>query len=118
MEDHTQFYRDISVICVPITFDEGVGLYLCEAFAAGRPAVEPATGSFEEVIADAGVVYSPNNSDALAEALEKLLTDPAFYQTCCQNALKLSHNRYNSQVLADKLLNLYNHASGIIDGDF
>jgi len=111
LEDHTQFYCDISVICVPIKFDEGVGLYLCEAFAAGRPAVEPATGSFEEVVADAGVVYSPNNSDALADALEKLLTDSALYQTCCQNALRLSKNRYNSRVMAEKLVSLYNSTS-------
>ena len=107
LKDHTQFYREISVICVPIRFDEGVGLYLCEAFAAGRPAVEPATGSFEEVIADAGVIYSPNNSESLVEALEKLLTDPALYQQCCQNALRLSQNRYNSKVLSEKLLSLY-----------
>ncbi|MDR2232073.1 MAG: glycosyltransferase family 4 protein, partial [Tannerella sp.] len=68
VEAHPQFYSDISVICVPITFDEGVGLYLCEAFAAGRPAVEPATGSFPEIVGEAGIVYKPNNSDALADA--------------------------------------------------
>ena len=107
LEYHTQFYKEISVICVPVTFDEGVGLYLCEAFAAGRPAVEPATGSFVEVVEDAGVVYSPNDSDALANALEKLLTDPTLYQTCCQKALQLSKNRYNSCVLAEQLARLY-----------
>ena len=107
LEDHERFYGEISVICVPLTFDEGVGLYLCEAFAAGRPAVEPATGSFEEIVGDAGVIYSPNDSDALADALEKILTDPALYETCRQNALQLSTNRYNSSVLAEKLENLY-----------
>ena len=107
LEDHAQFYKAISVICVPITFEEGVGLYLCEAFAAGRPAVEPATGSFAEVVADAGVTYSPNNSFALADALDKLLTAPSLYRTCCQNALRLSENRYNSRVLAEQLVGLY-----------
>jgi glycosyltransferase involved in cell wall biosynthesis len=107
LEDHIRFYSEISVICVPITFDEGVGLYLCEAFAAGRPAVEPATGSFPEIVEDAGVIYSPNNSDALADALAKILTDANLYQTCKQNALRLSENRYNSRVLAEKLVNLY-----------
>ncbi|KAA6329167.1 hypothetical protein EZS27_022002 [termite gut metagenome] len=36
LQEHAAFYKSISAICVPITFDEGVGLYLCEAFAAGR----------------------------------------------------------------------------------
>ena len=107
LEDHARFYSEISVICVPITFEEGVGLYLCEAFAAGRPAVEPATGSFAEIVADAGVTYSPNNSDALAEALQKILTNPALYQTCKQNALQLSEKRYNSRFLAEQLVRLY-----------
>ena len=108
LEAHKRFYCDVSVICVPITFEESVGLYLCEAFAAGRPAVEPATGSFKEIVGDAGVIYSPNDSDALADALEKLLTDQTLYQTCCQNALSLSQARYNSHVLAEKLVRLYN----------
>ena len=92
---------------MPLTFDESVGLYLCEAFAAGRPAVEPATGSFEEIVGDAGVIYSPNNSDALAEALEKILSDNKHYEKCRQHALQLSANRYNSHILAEKLENLY-----------
>ena len=107
LDDHAKFYSEISVICVPLTFDEGVGLYLCEAFAAGRPAVEPATGSFEEIVADAGVVYSPNSSDALADALEKILSDSVLYETYRQHALQLSANRYNSHVFAEKLANLY-----------
>ena len=107
LEDHQRFYSEISVICVPITFEESVGLYLCEAFAAGRPAVEPASGSFNEIVGDAGVIYSPNNSDILAEALEKILTDPTLYQICSQNALHLSENRYNSRVLGEKLERLY-----------
>ena len=107
LEDHKRFYSEISVVCVPITFEESIGLYLCEAFAAGRPAVEPATGSFKEIVGDAGVIYSPNDSDALADALEKLLTDKSLYQTCCKNALRLSKTRYNSNILAEQLVNLY-----------
>ena len=107
LEDHARFYSEISVICVPLTFEESVGLYLCEAFAAGRPAVEPASGSFEEIVKDAGVIYSPNTSDALADALEKILTNPTLYQTCTQKALQLSANRYHSRILAEKLVALY-----------
>jgi len=107
LEDHAGFYSGISVICVPLTFDEGVGLYLCEAFAAGRPAVEPGTGSFAEIVGEAGVIYSPNNSETLAGALEKILTDPNLYETCRQQALHLSEHRYNSRILAERLANLY-----------
>jgi glycosyltransferase involved in cell wall biosynthesis len=106
-ERHADFYRQITLISVPVTFDEGVGLYLCEAFAAGRPSVEPATGSFPEITGDAGITYSPNNSDALADAIEKLLTDTGLYDRCRENALKLSQTRYSGEVMAEKLAKVY-----------
>jgi glycosyltransferase involved in cell wall biosynthesis len=107
LQDHAAFYKEITAICVPITFDEGVGLYLCEAFAAGRPAIEPATGSFGEVVGDAGILYSPNSVDALADAIEQLFTEEGRLQQCCANALLLSQTRYNQGILAANLYRIY-----------
>ena len=106
-ERHADFYKKITLISVPITFDEGVGLYLCEAFAAGRPAVEPATGSFPEITGEAGIVYAPNNSEALADAIEKLLTDQSFFNHCCEKALEMSQTRYNYGMMSDRLIHTY-----------
>ncbi len=107
LEEHVKFYSSITLISVPITFEEGVGLYLCEAFAAGRPAVEPSTGSFPEIVDKAGLLYNPNTSDALAEALEMLLADKNLYNLSVQNAIELSAKRYNENILALKLISLY-----------
>lgn len=107
LEEHADFYRSITVISVPIIFEEGVGLYLCEAFAAGRPAVEPATGSFPEIVGKAGILYKPNNSNALADALEKALTDKEKYAGLVKEANNLSLTRYNQNVLAEKLKSVY-----------
>jgi glycosyltransferase involved in cell wall biosynthesis len=106
---HADFYKQISLICVPITFDEGVGLYLCEAFAAARPAVEPHTGSFAEIIGNAGLTYSPNDSDALAQALEKLLIDKDLFDKCCKEAAKMSQVRYNDKTMAENLIKVYDN---------
>jgi len=107
LERHADFYKQITLISVPVTFDESIGLYLCEAFAAGRPAVEPATGSFPEITGEAGIVYSPVSSDALADAIEKLLTDKTLFSHCCKKALEMSQTRYNDEVMATKLLKTY-----------
>jgi len=106
-EHHADFYKQVTIVSVPVTFDEGVGLYLCEAFAAGRPAVEPATGSFPEITGEAGIVYSPNNSDALADAIEKLLTDEMLFRHCSEKAVELSLTRYNDMVMAERLVRNY-----------
>lgn len=112
LEDHAGFYNSISVLSVPITFEEGVGLYLCEAFAAGRPVVEPATGSFPEIVGEAGILYEPNNSDALADAIEKLLTDKELYVSYTEKAVDLSASRFNELVMAENLLTLYTQFTG------
>lgn len=107
MEEHARFYQQISLLSVPLRFEEGVGLYLCEAFAAGRPVVEPATGSFPEIVGEAGVLYSPNEPTELAAALAQLLTDPQRMAQCRTEALHLSESRYSEVALAQQLEQLY-----------
>ena len=111
LEEHFTFFEQISVISVPLRFNEGVGLYLCEAFAAGRPAVEPATGSFSEIVGDAGVLYEPNDAWALADALEKLLTSEALYREKVEAAKNLSVSRYSDREAAEKLVEIYRKKS-------
>jgi len=107
LDEHTKFYSGISAICVPITFEEAAGLYLCEAFAAGRPAIEPDTGSFAEIVANGGILYSPNTPDALTNAIEKLFADRTSYNSYCKNAQQLSQSRYNDWLLAATLHKIY-----------
>ena len=107
LDEHTSFYKDISLICAPIRFKEAFGLYLCEAFAAGRPAVAPDTGSFSEIVGNAGLLYSPNDSEHLAEALKKMLGSCVFYEECKENAIQLSQERYNDAMTAENLLRVY-----------
>ena len=46
MSDHIEFYQSISVLSVPLTFNEGISVYTCEALACGVPSVEPKSGAF------------------------------------------------------------------------
>ena len=107
MDEHADFYRKITVLSVPLRFQEGVGIYLCEAFAAGRPVVEPNTGSFAEIVGQAGLIYEPNDAQHLADALEKILTDKQIYDKCREHALALSKERYDDMILAKRLTDLY-----------
>ena len=105
--DHVGFYRETTAVCVPVTFNEGVGLYVCEAFAAGRPVIEPATGSFPEIVADGGVLYDENNSIRLGEAIVRLFNEKGLWDECRQNAVELARTRYSDIVQAEKLSRIY-----------
>jgi glycosyltransferase involved in cell wall biosynthesis len=104
---HAAFYRGISAISVPLRFEEGIGLYLCEAFATGRPAIEPDTGSFREITGGAAVLYSPNSPDALADAIATLFTAAGRWDECRRRALQLAASRYSETVQAEKLCEIY-----------
>ncbi len=57
---------------------ETFGLSLAEAMACGRPVVAPAAGSAIEVVGDAGVLVAPDDPQAFAGALARLLADPGW----------------------------------------
>ena len=107
MDEHADFYRRTTVLSVPLRFQEGVGLYLCEAFAVGRPVVEPNTGSFAEIVGKAGLIYEPNDALHLANALERILTDKQLYMQCQDHALTLAKERYDDMVSTRRLTELY-----------
>lgn len=54
---------------------EGFGLPVLEAFASGTPVISTAAGALAELVSDAAVIITPDDSDALAKAMLKLSTD-------------------------------------------
>jgi glycosyltransferase involved in cell wall biosynthesis len=78
-EEKVEFLRALTLLSVPATYGEAVGLYLIEAMAAGVPIVQPRTAAFPEIVeaSGGGVLYEPGSATALADAWEALLDDPA-----------------------------------------
>jgi glycosyltransferase involved in cell wall biosynthesis len=66
------------------SFEEGFGLPALEAMAAGVPVVASNRGSLPEVVGDAGLLVNPDDTDALASAIGRILSDPALWQTLRQ----------------------------------
>lgn len=73
-EDVGRVLAALDVFCMPSRW-EGFGLALVEALAAGLPVVATGVDSIPEVLGDAGLLVSPDDSDALAHALGRVLRD-------------------------------------------
>jgi len=69
-------YVGARCFCLP-SVQEGFGLVLAEAMAAGLPVVACRAGAVPEVVIDGrtGLLVPPRDPEALAEALARLLTD-------------------------------------------
>ena len=55
---------------------EGFGLPLLEAMAAGTPLIASSAASIPEVVGDAGILFPPTDTAALADAMRSLLLEP------------------------------------------
>lgn len=69
-------YRAAGALAFPSHY-EGFGLPALEALHAGCPVVASNRGSLPEVVGAAGLLLEPDDVDAWAEALWRVLTDDA-----------------------------------------
>jgi glycosyltransferase involved in cell wall biosynthesis len=73
-EDQPALYSACTAFVWP-TLWEGFGLPPLEAMACGAPVLTSNCSSMPEVTGDAAVLVDPEDSDALAEGLERIVTD-------------------------------------------
>lgn len=75
------FYNSLDVFVLPSTDRrfEGFGLVALEALACGRPVITTTAAGVAPLIAEngCGLVVPPEDPQALAEAIDRLLSDPA-----------------------------------------
>ena len=78
-QDVPDLLNAMNIFVLP-SYSEGVSLALLEAMAAGLPVVATAVGGTPEVVVhgENGLLIPPRDAGALAAALERLLSDPAW----------------------------------------
>ncbi|MBI4670059.1 MAG: glycosyltransferase family 4 protein [Chloroflexi bacterium] len=80
-------YSAARVFALP-SFYEGFGLPPLEAMASGTPVVVSNVSSLPEVVGDAGILLEPNDVEAWAVALHRVLTDNALHDEMSAKGLK------------------------------
>ncbi len=103
------FLQSLDAFCLPTPQPESKGIPVLEALGNGVPAVVPDHGSFPEIVAQTGggVLYSAGDTDGLAAALERLVSQPrlAAQLGCSGREAVAAH--YNAQQMAARTRSLY-----------
>jgi glycosyltransferase involved in cell wall biosynthesis len=106
-----KFLQSISVFSVPVRCTEAFGLYVVEAMAAGVPVAQPRTGAFPELIeATGGGITYEGDSNALAAALEELLSNPERARSLGQAGRRAALEKFSAEAMARATLDFYQEA--------
>jgi len=85
--ERESLYRSARLLVMP-SLDEGFGLPVLEAMAAGVPVVASRRGALPEVLGDAGALVEPDDAAALADAIERATADEAWARRAAEAGLE------------------------------
>ena len=107
VEDTQGLLSALDIFVMP-SLSEGQPLVLLEAAANGRCIVATNVGGIPEIIVngESGVIVSPGDVDALADALARLLIEPEIRRALATNAAIRVQKYWSIQRTADRYLAL------------
>lgn len=103
-----QAYAEARVAVLPSDY-EAFGLVLLEALAQGTPVIASRVGGIPEIVEDgrSGLLVPPGDVPALAEALEKLWSEPGLGRRLGEAGRAEVVPRYSWENLAERLDRIY-----------
>lgn len=103
-----QFLKSIDVLCVPVNYQEPKGIYVLEAMAAGVPVVLPKLGAFPEIVQQtgAGILYDPEDQNALSETLLRLQNDPDLCAQLAKNGQQAISSSRSLETMARRMMEI------------
>lgn len=115
-EDLSDLYNLSTIFLYP-SLSEGFGMPLVEAMACGTPVITSNISCLPEIAGNAALLVDPTNTNDIAEAIERLLTDEVLridkVNEGLNNASRFSWNKTADQVMEVYEDVLYNNKKGI-----
>jgi len=111
-DEHLPALYNLAGLFVFPSLYEGFGLPPLEALACGTPIVTSNASSLPEVVGEAGLMVKATDTDALAEAMQRVLEDNALREEMIARGMEQAR-KFTWQKTAAKLLSLYEAISNI-----
>ena len=107
-EDMPQVLAQSNIVCLP-SYREGLPKALLEAASCARAIVTTNVPGCRDVVRDGdnGLLVEARNATALADALEKLLSDPGLRQQMGQRGRERVLNEFSQERIVGQVLALY-----------
>jgi len=103
------FLQGLDVMSLPTVYQESKGISVLEALANAVPVVLPDHGAFPEAIEQTGggLLHPPNDPQALAAVLKRMLLDPQQAADLGQAGKRAISERFTATAMAERTRELY-----------
>lgn len=103
-------YKNIDILVLPSTSDEGFGLVLIEAMSLGIPVIASDYGGITDIVKhnQNGLLYKLEEQSELANQIELLIQDFELRNELINNALTDIKTKFNCEIMVNKYLTLLN----------
>lgn len=110
-EQIINLYAEASVVAIPSIGTENLPTVCIEAMAAGRPVVASVSGGIPEMVENekTGILVPSGNPQALAQAIDRLLSNPRLIKEMGKAGRKKAEEEFNIKVYTRKTLFEYNN---------
>ncbi|MEW6409284.1 MAG: glycosyltransferase [Nitrospirota bacterium] len=100
--------REMDVFVLP-SFEEALGTSVLEAMAASIPVVATNVGGIPEAIIDGvtGILVSPGDADALADAIKKLIQDKSMARRMGEEGRQRIEEHFSVEKMVEGMYDLY-----------
>ena len=112
--DVPELFEAADLVVLPSLY-EGLSLVTIEALAAGRPMVATEVDGTPEVVIHekTGLLAPPANPQALASAIERMLSDPAMAARLGSEGRKFVHENFAIRRQIEQTVALYSELTGV-----
>ena len=109
-----QAYSEADVFCLPTRF-EPFGIVFLEAMLYGLPCVGPDAWAVPEIIEEekTGLLFPPDDGDALSERLIRLLTDPGRAKQLGEAGRKRAETYYTWPATVERMESVFEQVSHV-----
>lgn len=103
-DDSEAIVKQFDVLLMPTTEFEGFGYSLAEAMISGVPVVASRVGAIPDMVEDGrtGILVHPNDTNELAEALEKLVKGRSYRRQLGEQARKSIASQFSAEKMSQE----------------